>query len=88
MTSETPADVAEALGDDAWTEITWNGGTKGSLSGEFYRTRVREVKRRVTDWVSDETGWFLLRNEQNDDEDTDLIVITASLYRRDDPRRR
>ena len=72
VTSETPAEVAEALGDDAWTEITWNEGTKEPLSGEFYRTRVREVKRRDTGWLSDETGWLLLKNEQNDDEDGEL----------------
>ena len=71
VTSETPAEVAETLGDDAWTEITWNEGTKESLSSEFYRTRVREVKRRDTGWVSDETGWLLLKNEKNDDEDED-----------------
>jgi SRSO17 transposase len=72
VTSETPAEVAEALGDDAWIEITWNEGTKEPLSGEFYRTRVREVKRRDTGWLSDETGWLLLKNEQNDDEDGEL----------------
>jgi SRSO17 transposase len=72
VTSETPAEVAEALGDDTWTEITWNEGTKESLSGGFYRTRVREVKRRDTGWVSDETGWLLLKNEQSDDEDGEL----------------
>ena len=45
---------------------------KEPLSGEFYRTRVREVKRRDTGWLSDETGWLLLKNEQNDDEDGEL----------------
>ena len=77
VTSETPAEVAETLGDDAWTEITWNEGTKESLSSEFYRTRVREVKRRDTGWVSDETGWLLLKNEKNDDEDEENRVLRA-----------
>ena len=77
VTSETPAEVAETLGDDAWTEITWNEETKESLSSEFYRTRVREVKRRDTGWVSDETGWLLLKNEKNDDEDEENRVLRA-----------
>ena len=46
--SETPEEVAECLGDDLWTEITGNEGTKKSLSGEFSRTRIREVKRSDT----------------------------------------
>jgi len=74
VSSETPEEVAEALGDDLWTEITWNEGTKESLSGEFYRTRIREVKRRDTGWVSDETGWLLLRkgDEDEDGEESEL----------------
>lgn len=42
------------------------------LSGEFPRTRIREVKRRDTGWVSDETGWLLLKTEQSNDEDGEL----------------
>lgn len=77
MTSETPAEVIEALSDDAWTEITWNEGTKEPLSSECSRTRVREVKRRDTGWVSDETGWLLLKNEQSDDEDEENGELRA-----------
>ena len=68
MSSELPEEVAEALGDDAWTEVTWNEGTKEALSGEFYRTRIREVKRRDTGWVTDETGWLLLGKADDEDE--------------------
>jgi len=71
VSSEIPEEVAEALGDDAWTEVTWNEGTKESLSGEFYRTRIREVKRRDTGWVTDETGWLLLK-KTGDEEDGEL----------------
>lgn len=80
MTSETPADVAESLGDDAWTEIAWNDGTKEPLSSEFSRTRVREMTRRDTGWVSDETGWLLLKNEQSDDEDEENGELRAWMY--------
>ena len=68
VSSEIPEEVAEALGDDAWTEVTWNEGTKEALSGEFYRTRIREVKRRDTGWVTDETGWLLLGKADDEDE--------------------
>jgi SRSO17 transposase len=68
VSSELPEEVAEALGDDAWTEVTWNEGTKEALSGEFYRTRIREVKRRDTGWVTDETGWLLLGKTDDEDE--------------------
>ncbi len=69
MSLEIPEEIAEALGDNAWTEVTWNEGTKEALSGEFYRTRIREVKRWDTGRVTDETGWLLLR--KTDDEDGD-----------------
>ena len=75
VSSELPEEVAEALGDDAWTEVTWNEGTKEALSGEFYRTRIREVKRRDTGWVTDETGWLLLGktdDEGGNEEDGEL----------------
>ena len=71
MSSETPEEVAEALGDDLWTEITWDEGTKELLSSEFYRTRIREVKRQDTGWGSDETGWLLLKKGGEDEEGED-----------------
>jgi SRSO17 transposase len=77
VSSETPEEVAESLGDDAWTEITWNEGTKESLSDEFYRTRIREVKRRDTGWVSDETGWLLLKQADDEDEDGEESELKA-----------
>jgi len=38
-TAETPAAVADRVGDiEAWTQVTWNVGTKDELNGDFYRS--------------------------------------------------
>ncbi|MHC3439892.1 IS701 family transposase [Natrialbaceae archaeon A-gly3] len=72
VSPETPEEVADGIGDDEWTEITWNEGTQEPMSGEFYRTRIRTVKRKDHRWVSDETGWLLLKkNHGGSDEDED-----------------
>jgi len=48
--AETPEQIAGRLEkragqkQDGWREVTWNEGTKGKLSGEFARKRVRVVK--------------------------------------------
>jgi SRSO17 transposase len=61
VSAKTPEEVADEIGDDDWTEVTWNEGTKETMSGEFYRTRIRTVTRKSNRWVSDETGWLLLK---------------------------
>ena len=62
VSAETPREVADRVGDrDAWTSISWNTGTKDELSGEFYRERVRVVKSATNRWLTDETGWLLLK---------------------------
>jgi SRSO17 transposase len=75
VSPDTPKEVADSIGDDEWTEITWNEGTQGPMSGEFYRTRIRTVKRAYTRWVSDETGWLLLKknHKENDGNDDDEL---------------
>ena len=77
VTPETPADVADGIGDDDWTEVTWNTGTNGALSGEFYRTRVRTVKHKDKRWVSDETGWLLLQKDHGGGDDSDDNELKA-----------
>ena len=75
VSPETPEEVADGIGDDEWTEITWNEGTQEPMSGEFYRRRIRTVKRKDHRWVSDETGWLLLKKNHggsDDDEDGEL----------------
>ena len=65
--AETPEQIADRLEkqggekQDGWREVTWNEGTKGDLSGEFSRTRVRVVEDRSNRWLTDETGWLLLK---------------------------
>ena len=65
--AETPEQIADRLEkqggekQDGWREVTWNEGTKGGLSGEFSRTRVRVVEDRSNRWLTDETGWLLLK---------------------------
>jgi len=65
--AETPEQIAGRLEkqggekQDGWREVTWNEGTKGELSGEFSRTRVRVVEDRSNRWLTDETGWLLLK---------------------------
>ena len=56
-------DIAEELYDDVWAEVTWNQGTKGELSGSFYRRRVRVVSNANQRRVEDETGWVLLQRD-------------------------
>ena len=69
--AKTPDAIAAGVeASEAWTEVAWNEGSKETLSGEFYRTRVRVVEKAATRWVSEETGWLLLKkNHGTDDED-------------------
>ena len=71
--AETPEQIAgrfEKQGgekQDGWREVTWNEGTKGELSGEFARKRVRVVKNRSNRWLADETGWLLLKRSSGEE---------------------
>lgn len=60
---ETAADIADQLDEDAWTEVTWNEGTKGNLGGSFYRKRIRVVTDTTNRRVGEETGWLLLQRD-------------------------
>ena len=71
--AETPEQIAGRLEkqggekQDGWREVTWNEGTKGELSGEFARKRVRVVKNRSNRWLADETGWLLLKRSSGEE---------------------
>lgn len=70
VTPETPEEVADGVGDsDDWTSVTWNDGTKGELSGEFFRKRVRVVKSTTNRWLTDEIGWLLLKRHHGPDDE-------------------
>lgn len=61
--AKSAAEIAEKSYEGAWTEVTWNRGTKGELSGSFYRRRVRVVTDANQRRVGDETGWLLLQRD-------------------------
>jgi len=69
ISAKTPEELADEIDDDDWTEVTWNKGTKETMSGEFYRTRIRTVTRKSNRWVSDETGWLLLKKDHGGSDD-------------------
>ena len=62
VTPQSPTVLSDELDDEDWIEVTWAEGTKEPLSGRFFRTRVRVVKRVQKRRVSDETGWLLLED--------------------------
>ena len=66
---ETAADIADRLEATAWTEITWNEGTKKPLSGSFYRERIHVISNAHNRRVDDETGWILLQRDHGPDDD-------------------
>lgn len=68
--SETPAMIAQRVKN--WTTVIWSEGTKGKLSGEFYRENVRVVGSRQTRYVSDEIVWLLLEKRKNEKGEEEL----------------
>ena len=66
---ETPVMIAQQVKN--WTTVEWSEGTKGKLSGEFYRERVRVVGGKPTCYASDELIWLLLekRKDENGNEE-------------------
>ena len=48
------------------TTVQWGQGTKGSLSGKFHRQRVRWVKEGKKRSVTEEEGWLLLENRNEE----------------------
>lgn len=63
VTPETATDVAARFEDEDWTQVTWNKGTKGDMSGTFYRERIRVVTKPHHRRASEETGWLLLQQD-------------------------
>src|SRR5699024_4095626 len=71
----SPEDLAQEVEDNdsdlEWEHIDWAEGTKETLSGEFYRTRVRVVTDRADREVGEETGWLLIEKITDDDDEDD-----------------
>ncbi len=45
------SEVATAIPESAWTQVTWATGTKGPLTARFAACRVRPAKSRGTRWL-------------------------------------
>lgn len=77
----SPEDLAQEVEDTdtdlEWEYIDWAEGTKETLSGEFYRTRVRVVTDREANEVGEETGWLLIEKTTDDDEDDSAVGVKA-----------
>ena len=77
----SPEDLAQEVEDTdtdlEWEHIDWAEGTKETLSGDFYRTRVRVVTDRANPKVGEETGWLLIEKTTNDDEDNSTVSVKA-----------
>jgi SRSO17 transposase len=62
---ETPRQMAGRV--KAWTKVTWAEGTKGPLSGLFWRTRVRVTYGgKKLRHVTDEVAWLVLEKRPNE----------------------
>ncbi|MBI5116846.1 IS701 family transposase [Candidatus Poribacteria bacterium] len=61
----SPEQLASKLSADDWTEVKWANGTKGALSGLFYRRMVRIVHPQMGRRAADEVGWLLLEKHSD-----------------------
>ena len=77
----SPEDLAQEVEDkntDAeWEHLDWAEGTKETLSGDFYRKRVRAVTDRAAREVGEETGWLLIEKTTDEDEDDSAVSVKA-----------
>jgi hypothetical protein len=77
----SPEDLAQEVEDTKtdleWEFNEWAEGTKETLSGEFYRTRVRVVTDRADREVGEETGWLLIEKTTDEDEDNSTVSVKA-----------
>lgn len=62
---ESAAEIADGLDTEDWTDVTWNEGTNGDLTGSFYRTRVRVCTDAYFGRVGGETGWLLVQRDHH-----------------------
>lgn len=54
--------------ENAWERVSWGEGTKGELSGLFYRERVRTVEKVQHRWVFKEVAWLVLEKREDEGE--------------------
>ncbi len=58
--SDSVKNIAMALPDEAWNDITWRDGTNGSLDGRFSALRVRVAHRDHTRQTLRDEQWLLV----------------------------
>jgi|APHM01.1.fsa_nt_gi FOG: Transposase len=77
----SPEDLAQEVEDKntdpEWEHLDWAEGTKETLSGDFYRKRVRVVTDRAAREVGEETGWLLIERTTDEDEDNSTVSVKA-----------
>ena len=77
----SPEDLAQEVEDKdtdpEWEHLDWAEGTKETLSGDFYRKRVRTVTDRTAREVGEETGWLLIEKTTDEDEDDSAVSVKA-----------
>jgi len=77
----SPEDLAQEVEDkntdSEWEHLDWAEGTKETLSGDFYRKRVRAVTDRAAREVGEETGWLLIEKTTDEDEDDSAVSVKA-----------
>jgi SRSO17 transposase len=62
MKPKTPESIVNEISKPDWQEITWSEGTKGKLSGRFFRMRVRVVVKQKE--VTNEMGWLIFERRK------------------------
>lgn len=64
--SVRPQSAAQLAKTAVWEEVAWAEGTKGTLTCQFYRCKVRVTKDTKLRYVTDEECWLLLEKRGNE----------------------
>lgn len=80
------SEIATAVPESAWTEVTWATGTKGPLRARFAACRVRPAKSRGPRWLlcerslaNDERKYYLLNLDETASL-RDLVTLARSRW--------
>lgn len=79
-------EVATAIPESAWTQVTWATGTKGPLAARFVACRVRPAKSRGNRWLlcerslaNDERKYYVLNLDETASL-RDLVTLARSRW--------
>lgn len=80
------SEIATAIPESAWTEVTWATGTKGPLRARFAACRVRPAKSRGDRWLlcerslaNDERKYYVLNLDETASL-RDLVTLARSRW--------